>query len=193
LPKKFEITVTSLLCILFLNGCGIFDTRSPEVPNNTRSTYVPPTSPEIVIENLSFSLQEKNSENYLKNIAVNQFSYIPDSKSQLNYSEIFINWNRQSEKHYMENLISQTNATSTSVLFLDNRSYTFISSDSVTLNADYIVVFQHRLNYPKSAKGSMKLYLSTDENNLFNITRWEDYRRNDTDYTWSELKANFTP
>jgi hypothetical protein len=192
LPGKFEKIITILMCMFYLHGCGIFDTRTPEVPNNTRSTYVPPTSPEIVIDNLSFSVQEKNSENYLKNISGGQYIYVPDSKSQLNYNEIFINWSRQSEKHYIDNLISQTNATSTSVLFLDNKNFTLINSDSATFNADYIVVFQHRLNFPKSAKGSMKLYLSTDENNLFNITRWEDYRQNDSDYTWSELKANFS-
>lgn len=180
------------MALLFIKGCGIFDTRSPEPPNNIRSTYLPPTTPEIVIENLSFAIQEKNSENYLKCIAQSDYTYIPDSKSQLTYGQIFLNWNRQSEKNYLDILVSNTNNASTSVLFLDNKNFTLINSDSATFNAEYIVVFQHRLNFPKSAVGNMTLYLSADENNLFNISRWEDFRQNDTDYTWSELKANFS-
>lgn len=180
------------MLILLIKGCGIFDTRAPEMPNNIRSTYLPPTSPEIVLDNLSFAIQEKNSENYLKCISYGNYTYIPDSKSQLTYGQIFLNWDRISEKHYMDVLISNTNSSSTSVLFLDNKNLELINSDSATFNAEYIVVFQHRLNYPKSAKGNITLYLSADENNLFNISRWEDFRRNDTDYTWSELKANFS-
>ena len=179
--------------LVFLSrGCGLFDTRDPETPNTIRSTYIPPTTPEIVIDNLSYSLLEKNSGNYSKCISQSQYSYVPDSKSQLTYGQIFINWISQSEKHYLDNLISRTNAASTSVLFLDNKNLTLINSDSATFSAQYIVVFQHRLNFPKSAKGNLTLYLSTDENNLFEIKRWEDFRQHDTDYTWSELKANFS-
>ena len=180
------------MLLLFIKGCGIFDTRSPEPPNNIRSTYLPPTTPEIVLENLSFAILEKNSENYLKCFAISNYKYIPDSKSQLTWGELFINWNRQSEKNYLDILISNTNNSSTSALFLDNKNFTLINSDSATFNAEYIVVFQHRLNFPKSAVGNITLYLSADENNLFNISRWEDFRQNDTDYTWSELKANFS-
>jgi hypothetical protein len=137
---------------------------------------------------------EKNSENYSKNLSTEQYVYVPDSKSQLNYSEIFKNWNALSEKRYIENLISHTSPSSSSVLFLDNRNYTLITSDSALFSAQYIVVFQHDVsNIPKSAKGNVTLYISTDQNQLFYISRWEDFRQNDTDFTWSELKANFSP
>lgn len=185
--------ILSILFLLSFQGCGIFDTRSPENPATIRSTYVPPTTAEIVVDNLSYAILEKNSENYNKCLSTEQYTYVPDSKSQLNYHEIFQNWNTQSEKRYIENLISHTNISSSSVLFLDNRSYTLISSDSVSFTAQYIVVFQHEVsNVPKSAKGNVTLYLSTDQNQLFYISRWEDFRQNDTDFTWSELKANFS-
>lgn len=179
-------------CSLF-NGCGIFDTRDPESPVTIRSTFVPPTTPELVVENLSFSIQEKNSVNYNKCLTDGQYEYVPDSKSLHNYGEIFSNWNKSSERRYIDNLIAATNATATSVLFLDNDEITLITSDSAVYTAEYVVVFQHnRSNVPKSAKGNISLYLSTDDDNLFSIKRWEDFRQNDNDFTWSEFRANFS-
>ncbi len=176
-----------------MKGCGIFDTRDPEEPSNIRSTFVPPTTPEIVIDNLSFSILEKNSENYIKCISASNFQYVPDSKSQLLYGQIFQNWDPLAEKRYMDNLISQTNTNASSVLFLDNETITQITADSASYQADYIIVYQHnRVNLPKSATGNLLLTLNSDENYLYSITRWQDFRQNDTDFTWSELKANFS-
>jgi hypothetical protein len=45
---------------------------------------------------------------------------------------------------------------------------------------------------PKSAEGNLRLTLKADLSNFFYIEKWEDYRQNDTDFTWSELKANFS-
>ena len=192
--KKNKILFTVfLITVLSIKGCGIFDTRDPEEPANIRSTFVPPTTPEIVIDNLSFSILEKNSQNYIKCISASNFLYVPDSKSQLVYGQIFENWDPLDEKRYMDNLISQTNTHASSVLFLDNEIYTQITSDSVSFQADYIIVYQHnRINLPKSAIGNLLLTLNTDENDLYSITRWQDFRQNDTDFTWSELKANFS-
>lgn len=171
----------------------MFDTRTPQDPVNIRSTFVPPTTPDLLVTNLKYSILEKNSDNYIRCISPLAFSYIPDSKSQLIYGTIFQNWDKNSEKNYLNNLISQTSANSTTTLFLDNPNITTISPDSVIYKADYIIVFQHnRANVPKSALGNVTLTLKADENNLFYINKWEDFRRHDTDFTWSEFKANFS-
>lgn len=187
--KIFVVLLTSAL----IAGCGIFETRTPEVPVTVRSTYVPPTTPDLLITNLKYSILEKNTDNYIKCINSGRYVYVPDSKSQQIYGIIFQNWNQASERNYLTNLISQTNASATSTLFLDNPNTTVIAPDSVIYKADYIIVFQHnRSNIPKSAVGNFTLTLRSDENNLFYINRWEDYRKHDTDFTWSELKANFS-
>ncbi len=186
--------VIFFLITLAVKGCGIFDTRDPESPQTIRSTFYPPTSADIVIDNLTFSQQEKKAENYYKCISVDDFLFIPDSNAQQEYPEIFNGWNIQAERHYLENLIAaQEGGSSTSVLFLDNERLTQITSDSARYQADYIFVFQHnRANVPKSAKGRISVILSTDPDALFYIKRWEDFRQSDTDFTWSEFKANFS-
>lgn len=196
---KSDKTINSLLLLIsitaaigYFAGCGIFDTREPEKPANIRSTYITPTSAELVIQNLEFSILEKNSENYSKCISQSSFQYVPDSRSLLLYEQIFESWNPQAEKHYMDNLITQTNQNSSSVLFLDNERLTQLTSDSAIYQADYVLVFQHnKVNIPKSAKGNISITLASD-NDLFYMRRWEDFRQNDSDFTWSEFKANFS-
>ena len=192
LSKYFFYCSFLIINFSLLIGCGIFDTREPENPVTIRSTFVPPTSPELVLENLSFSIQEKNSVNYNKCITDELYIYVPDTKSLQNYREIFMNWSKNSERRYIDNLIAATNPTATSVLFLDNDNMLLINSDSAIYTAEYIVVFQHiKTNIPKSAKGNLTMYISSDDNNLFSIKRWEDFRQNDDDFTWSEFRANF--
>jgi hypothetical protein len=179
--------------LLMVNGCGLFETRDPEPPETVRATYILPTSADIVIENLKSSIAQKNSENYNKSISAADFQFIPDSKSQQVYKLIFSGWDQVAEKKYLDNLILVTNTTSNSVLFLDNRQLTQITSDSAVYQATYIIVFQHnQANIPKSARGNITLNIATDNDDLFYIRKWEDFRQNDTDFTWSELKANFS-
>lgn len=189
--NKYILCFTAFLTVV--NGCGLFETRDPEDPETIRSTFFPPTSAQIVIDNLSFSIQEKNSDNYIKCISSVTFKYAPDSRSQQLYEQIFAGWNQQSEKRYLDNLILETDANSTSILFPSNQRLTQITPDSAVYQTDYTVVFQHRrLNVPKSAKGNLTLSISTEDDDLFYIKKWEDFRQNDTDFTWSELKANFS-
>ena len=192
--RKFRYSVLFVLLVIFYQGCGIFDTRDPQEPETIRSTFFPPTSADLVIDNLSYSIQEKNSGNYNKCLSSENFRYFPDSRSQLQYEQIFINWDILSEKNYLDNLISrQEGGNSSAVLFLDNELLTQFTSDSARYQADYIFVFQHnQANIPKSSRGRMSLILATDSDALFYIRRWEDFRQNDTDFTWSEFKANFS-
>lgn len=190
--KNISITVP-LVLIAIAAGCGLFDTRNPQEPVTVRSTYEPPTTPLTVISNLTYSIEEKNSTNYINCLSPDLYLYVPDSKSLSLYGQIFQNWTINSEKFYFENLISQTNANASSNLFLSNSSLNQVTPDSATYSAEYIIVFQHnKTNVPKSAEGNVRLTLKADLSNFFYIEKWEDYRQNDTDFTWSELKANFS-
>ena len=192
--RKLKYSVIFLSLVLIYQGCGIFETRDPEDPETIRSTFYPPTSADLVIDNLSFAVQEKNSSNYFKCLSLSNFQYLPDSRSQQQYELIFTNWTVNSEKNYFDNLIArQEGGNSSAVLFVDNERLTQYSSDSARYQPDYIFVFQHNQgNIPKSSRGRMSLILATDSDDLYYIRRWEDFRQNDTDFTWSEFKANFS-
>lgn len=182
-----------LLTVFLVKGCGLFETRDPEQPETRRSTYSPPTSAQIVIENLSNSILEKNSENYNKCFSSVKYEYVPDARTLQLYEILFANWNQASEKRYLDNLILETDNDQTSVYLPSGARYTQITPDSAIYQATYNIIFQHRrTNVPKSGKGNLNIVISTDENDLFYIRKWEDFRQNDTDFTWSELRANFS-
>ena len=192
--RAAKYSIFYFLLVMFYQGCGIFETRDPQEPETIRSTFYPPTSADIVIDNLSYSIIEKNSDNYFKCLSLNSFRYVPDSRSQQQWELIFNNWSVHAEKNYFDNLIArQEGGNSSAVLFLDNERLTQYSSDSARYQADYIFVFQHNQgNIPKSSRGRMSLTLATESDALYYIRRWEDFRQNDTDFTWSEFKANFS-
>jgi hypothetical protein len=192
--KKYLLTfIIAVYIIPYIQGCGIFDTRTPENPNTVRSNYEPPTSPDIVLVNLEFSIQDKNSNNYNKNLSTGNYEYVPDAKARQIYGIIFADWNQTSERHYYENLVSQTNPGSTSKLFLSNKITNIVTPDSAITTVDYILVFQHKkTSIPTTATGNMRITMKTDESAFFYINKWEDFRKNDSDFTWSELKASFS-
>lgn len=192
LKKKSTYILVFLTIIFAVKGCGIFETRDPEVPLTIRSTYFPPTSADLVIDNLTYAIEEKNSENYSKCVSDLSFQYVPDSRSAQIY-EVFASWDKSAEKRYLDNLIARTEPNSTSQLFLSNERLRQISSDSAIFQAEYIFVFQHNnAGTPKSGKGNLLISLATDSDDLFYMRKWEDFRQNDTDFTWSEFKANFS-
>jgi hypothetical protein len=182
--------------LIFLVGsCGLFDTRSVEPPSDPRSNYSPPTSPDIVLTNLQFAIAEKNLNNYISCFSDSVltgkvFHFVADLSTNAQYP-ILSNWNFQQEKIYYTNLISQTDIQSSSNLFLSNPQ-AITTPDSVIYDADYVLVYFH--NDPSVAKnfnGKLRFTMFQDSRNLWSITRWQDFKNDSGDTTWSELKAAF--
>jgi len=194
LCKKTEILL--FVSLIFLVGsCGLFDTRSVEPPSDPRSNYSPPTSPDIVLTNLQFAIAEKNLNNYISCFSDSVltgkvFHFVADLSTNAQYP-ILSNWNFQQEKIYYTNLISQTDIQSSSNLFLSNPQ-AITTPDSVIYDADYVLVYFH--NDPSVAKnfnGKLRFTMFQDSRNLWSITRWQDFKNDSGDTTWSELKAAF--
>lgn len=189
--------VNNILFFIFAlyTGCGLFETRPVEPPSAPRSTFIQPTSPDIVVSNLSFAIAEKNLDNYLRCLADPDFSkrvyrYYPDAVSLSNYP-VFLNWTLASERSYYNNLISFTNENATSSLFLSNTTVN-TGIDSAIIDSDYILVFNHnKQNVSKLFKGKLRFILGIDSRSLWSIHSWFDFINENNDTTWSVLKANF--
>lgn len=186
-----------LATMLGVLGCDIFDTREPESPTQTSSNFLPPTQPEVVLENLRNAVSEQNIENYLRSFvdstfSTRRFEFIPTLDAQSQYFTVFSNWSLQSEREYFENLRSQTAPSAFSSLIFNDDRFESLQSDSAVYNANYRLVFQHsRPGTPTEAKGNTLFYLSTDSRNNWVIHRWVDLKTG-TDFSWSELKGRFS-
>ncbi|MBV6477819.1 MAG: hypothetical protein HGGPFJEG_00563 [Ignavibacteria bacterium] len=192
-PAIHEYLIPALL--IFIAGCGLFETRSVEPPSQPRSTFTQPTSPDIVLANLSFAVAEKNLDNYIRclvdtNFSERRFRYFPDARSQSNYP-VFLSWSIANERSYYSNLLSFTNESASSNLFLSNTSFN-TGLDSAIIDAEYLLVFDHnKQNVAKITKGNLRFIMGTDQRGLWSIHGWYDFLNNENDTTWSVLKANF--
>ena len=173
----------------------MFDTRDVEPPTETRSTFIQPTSPDIVLTNLIYSITERDLDNYMRcfvdsSFSVRRFTFIPDALSQSSYP-VFLTWNLNSERIYFSNLIQATDPNASSNLFPDNITFN-TAIDSTIIDMDYILVFNHqRPNVAKEVRGKLRFIMGTDSRSLWSIHTWYDFINDNNDTTWSVLKANF--
>jgi hypothetical protein len=193
LRKKLKPAL--LIILLLIQSCGLFDSRDVEPPTESRSTFIQPTSPDLVLTNLIFSISEKNLDNYMRcfvdsNFSNKRYRYFPDAVSQASYP-VFLSWNLNSERVYYSNLISATDPNAASNLFIDN--YTINTAiDSAIMDMDYIFVFGHnRQNVAVQAEGRLRFVMGTDTRGLWSIYNWYDFTDKNNDTTWSVVKANF--
>jgi len=192
LNKSYLILILIAIAAL-LNSCAL---RDDETPTISRNTFVPPTSPDLVMVNLQFSIIEKDVNNYMScfvdsNYSTRSYSYVPDVISQIQYP-IFQNWKLSNEKTYFTSLLSLMNESATSNVFFSNPVLNTLS-DTAVYDADYLLRADHqKTNVAKTLKGKIRLILSADSRNLWSIHKWIDFQSMNSDTTWSVLKANFS-
>lgn len=189
--------ITLILLALYMSAslysCGL---RDAETPVTSRTTFIPPTSPDLVIVNLQYSIIEKDLNNYMQcfvdtNYNPRRYTYVPDVVSQIQYP-IFQYWKIQNEKTYYTSLLSLTSPSATSNLFFSNSTLNSFA-DTAFYDADYLLRVDHqKTSVAKTLKGKIRLILSADSRNLWSIHRWIDIKSGNTDTTWSVLRANFS-
>jgi hypothetical protein len=182
--------------VVFFHGCDLFTTRTPEKPSETSSSFIPPTSPSIVIDNFINAIRERNTENYVScfvdsTFSSYRFSFQAAQTAQTVYGSLFLDWNLTSERTYFENLRSRvpTGGESTLILTDDRLS---LQADSAVYTATYTLIVQHTVqNIPQQAQGTLQFTLSPDLYNNWAIHRWIDNKAGN-DSSWSDLKARFS-
>ena len=192
--KRTAVILLVLYIGISFYSCAL---RDAEAPVTSRTTFVPPTSPDLVMVNLQFAVIEKDLYNYLAcfvdtSYSLRRYTYTPDVASGIQYPTLFRFWNLSSEKTYYTSLLSLTNPAATSNLFFSNSTMNSFG-DTAFFDADYLLYFDHqKTNVAKSLKGKIRLILGSDSRNLWSIHRWIDIQSTSTDTTWSVLRANFS-
>ncbi len=193
LQKKFSII---LLFVVSFCGCDLFGLRDVETPTEPRSNFIPPTTPDLVLANLSNAVLDKDINNYLQcivdtSLTTKKFVYIADISSQIQYP-IFQNWQISNERNYYTNLVTLTGFQNTSLLFYTNITSNNYS-DSAVYDMDYLLRFDHpKTTVARTLKGKLRFVLVINSRNLWAISRWIDFKAEKDDTTWSVLKANFS-
>ncbi|MCS7029585.1 MAG: hypothetical protein NZ519_12555 [Bacteroidia bacterium] len=176
--------------ITILSGC--FTTRTPEPPLQSvaSSQWLAPTDYNILILNFKNSVQQLNTQNYLRCIA-DTFEFIPTQVRDNSASLIFQKWTKNDEKTYFDNLNAKSLPLSPHSLQFKNAEHQFVGSDTVKYNADYHLDIQHSdSTFIRSFKGQIHLTLHRNREGLWRIVRWQDVEKA-KDSSWTLLKIRY--
>jgi hypothetical protein len=182
--------------LLLLSGCGIFDTRDAEQPNQPRSNFVPPVRPEDVITNLQNALKDMNVENYIScfsdsSFADRQFRFAPSSTALSQFPIMAAGWGKREEQQYFLNLKNRISEDRQATLTLGESLFGSPQGDSIIFTASYSLNVPHDdPDIPKIFEGDMSLGMLRDSRSFWVIYFWRDSKTNDF-RTWSELKGRF--
>jgi len=182
---------------MVLAGCNIFETRTPEPPSQSSSSYIPATDPSLVFSNMSNAFRDLSSVNYVKSFADSStagrgFSYEPTPEAKIKYGGVFLFWTRQSEQQYFENLRSKIPSGSTASLVFQTLTVQSVQSDSAQYEATYTLTAPHTVaSVPKVATGKAQFFLLADRSRNWVIWRWVDVPTTSGSFTWSDLKGEF--
>jgi hypothetical protein len=189
--------LTFLALLILFSGCNIFQTRTPEPPQQGRSDFLPPTSPDIVVQNLQNAISDRNVINYIACFSDptsggQSFSFMPSPRAASQYRAIFQNWDISSEQSYFNNLISQSSTSSSSALVLSSIQLVPYT-DSAYYSANYTLLWPNKVaSNLQQVQGNLQFYLGVNPNGSWSIYRWVDSGTSDTVKTWSDLKAQFS-
>jgi hypothetical protein len=191
LPSYLFIIIASIAA-----GCGIFDTRTPEPPTNTHSEFIPPTTPEIVLQNFQYAIRDKDVNNYMRCFvdtlnSTRSYRFIPTASASSRFPTVFSAWSLQSEKSWFNALMTFVPESSSPSLTLLNGVFTGVSSDSATYYASYQLTIPHGLaGVPELVQGNLQLVIGVNRSTYWEIATWLDLPR-ETEASWSDLKGRF--
>ncbi|MCB2204855.1 hypothetical protein KQI65_08895 [bacterium] len=192
---RIRVLTLSLTLAFTATACDLFSTRDPEPPSSGSSTFVPATSPDLVLANLENAIAEKNTENYLRCLvdtlnSSQRYTFIPTSAAAGRYATTFADWSLQSERGWFAALKAFAEDDAPSSLSLTG-SFAVIAADSAVYEGEYDLNFRHGLSsVSETARGSLQFIMHPDRNSIWSITRWTDLPLND-ETSWSEWKGRF--
>ncbi len=192
--KNFFLTI-SILFLLMSGGCELFETRDPEPPSSGSSTFIPPTSVDLVLENLSNAIAEKNTENFLRCLvdtlnSDQRYEFIPTAAAAGRYASTFVDWSLQSERAWFAAMKAFAEKDAASSLTL-NGAFAVITADSAVYEGSYDLTYRHGVSsVSETVRGTLQFILHTDRNSIWSISRWSDIPLNE-ETSWSEWKGRF--
>ena len=186
--KRRFATISATIILLTITGCNIFDTRDPELPTSSTSTFEPPVTPETVLRNLRASISESNPDNYLRcfvDTTQHPYVFIPSGDLLPNFPQ----WTLVEENRYFRSMGSRLDGAAALSDSVQNAN--FFSDSTFTIR--YSLYFPHSdLQAPRFVQGTMLIHMVTDPQGRWAIDRWEDIRSpGSADSTWSYLKFWF--
>ncbi len=189
---KTSLSIWCFSFFLVLQACEIFESRDPQSPDESKSSYRVPIEPTDVIENLKNSFKDKNSNDYKKNFSSGSplvdrnFYFIPSNNVINNFP---IDWTISQEFQYFNNLVIRVPQDVPITLTFSDEQYE-LQADSAVYSAKYLISVPKQNSISVIYEGNLRFLMITDINAAWVIYYWEDIATQ-TSKSWSELKLEF--
>jgi hypothetical protein len=178
-----------VLCGL-LSGC--FSTREPDKPQGP-AEFVSPTSPEVLLDNVSKAMGSLNVVNFQRCFNANRYKFIPEPTIGGNNVGNFARWTFNDESVVMNNLKNKSVKTPNNKLaFSQITPPSYKAPDSVEYSVSYVLQLNHQdLSYsPTEFRGNSNFTIIQQKNNEWVIVQWQD-NKNSSFPCWTDLKQHF--
>jgi len=189
-----RIVITTILIVTTLSCAkNPFSSRESEQPSSEAGTFIPPTSPEIVLENLQLSYSELVIGNFIQTLDSN-FSFSFD------YVEGVITdstWGFAEEINLTENMFSELR------LNQESRSISIelaprIDYDDILLDTAATLIRSYLLIIADSSGAELERYegvsqfdLVENSFNFWTLLSWEDLHLDTETKSWADLKTRY--
>lgn len=186
-----------LAVLILLGGCELFAPREAEPPLDTTDPYawIPPTAPEIVLDNLKNSFPAGKTNYFLDVLKHDQgltpdFVFVPDAGIASSQPGVFNSWGYVEEETFITKLFESLQTGGFQRLIWDVEQISPLG-DTYEIIADYHLVLSYSdgaTQLPAQLGGQATLTIIQNNDLLYEISRWEDLNA-DTLSCWTELKA----
>jgi len=172
------------LALVFVFGCGVFDTREPEDPGNLDTIDLStPTDPDTVLTNVRRSLEALLATAYASQIN-EEFVFVPDP---IDEAEFPVVWGKDQEEQAHISIL--TDVDSVTLTWGDAGEPNVDGDQQWYDNLPYSLAFS-RGQDDAVFSGIVDLYLLELANSTFQIIRWEDLSDGTGAPTWGRLRID---
>jgi hypothetical protein len=198
--KILFLLLWSLVFCFYWSGCkNPFKTRKSPPPIITEGTWDTPYRPEIVIQNLLHSYNEKIIGNFILCLDDSfRFSAPEDSIDAFNRGrpELFANWDKSTEVNVANSIFTTFRQNVDSISYVLSFALTSVPDDVGDTVA--VLLRNYELSISKStlpeitlAKGTATFYMRQTSLNWWSIYFWSDIPDVSGGYDWGDFKAEF--
>jgi len=190
-------SVVTLSVLLLLAGCELFTPRESEPPIDVLDPYawIPPTSPEMILQNLANAFPAHKLNYHLDVLGNNDetgvaFAFLPDQGVSSSQPGVFDNWGYVEEENFITKLFEVLNQDGFQRLVWEIEQLSPID-DRYEIITDYYLTLSYgesETPLPTQVKGQATLTLVQNIDQLYEISVWQDLK-SDTLPCWSDLKT----
>ena len=193
--KLCGVSAVFLVAAVMVCGCGFFEPRTPERPGGG-GTWIPPTTPEIVLENMTSSMAQKVIGNYRLNFT-NDFVFHPDPSDSVEISAtqagVYDNWNDSVEVRVAQILFDE--ASRLDLTFTKRDTTVYLDTDHCVFYYKYLLQVTLKAGGTEFLRGLVEYHLRREAGANWYIYVWIDKR--DPDFrdsrTWGYRKGTKRP